>query len=58
MGDDLWLKGFRGKVCFEFEVEECGTVKPGFNSARGNAGPSTRTVLTGNGNRSPVNSGR
>jgi len=40
-------------------------VKPGFhypswrpvNSASGNARPSTRPVLTGNGNRSPVNSG-
>jgi len=28
------------------------------NSASGNARPSTRPVLTGNGNRSPVNSGR
>ena len=42
-------------------------LKPGFhypswgrpvNSASGNARPSTRPVLTGNGNRSPVNSGR
>jgi len=28
------------------------------NSASGNVRPSTRPVLTGNGNRSPVNSGR
>ena len=33
-------------------------LSPVLSSASGNARPSTRPVLTGNGNRSPVNSGR
>ena len=33
------------------------TIRRSVNSANGNARPSTRPVLTGNGNRSPVNSG-